>query len=257
MPRGKQCSPKTLSKIEVHLENGLSEREVAQAVGVSRGVIQNVIRRLQDGSSDYKRRSGRSRKTTTRTDRHIEFAALRDRQVTLRELQADLTVVTGQPLSHSLISRRLSEKGLNARRPRKKPLLTDEHRRVRRQWAANHRDWREDDWTRVLFTDESKISIGNYGCTYVWRRQGEELSPECCLSTVQHPASVMLWGFMASSGVGSIHKIEGKLNATGYQEILADKMLPDAYILIGEDFILSTRRRPHPHCVYDERMASG
>ena len=45
--------------------------------------------------------------STTRTDRHIEFAALRDRQVTLRELQADLTVMTGQPLSHSLISRRL------------------------------------------------------------------------------------------------------------------------------------------------------
>ena len=83
MPRGKQCSPKTLGKIEVHFENGLSERELAQAVGVSRGVIQNVIRRLQDGSSDYKRRTGQSRKTTTRTDRHIEFAALRDRQVTL------------------------------------------------------------------------------------------------------------------------------------------------------------------------------
>ena len=55
-------------------------------------------------------------KTTTRTDRHIEFAALRDRQVALRELQADLT---GLPVSHSLISRRLSEKGLNAQRPRK------------------------------------------------------------------------------------------------------------------------------------------
>ena len=39
-------------------------------------------------------------KTTTRTDRHIEFAAIRDRQVSLRELQADLTVVTGQPVSH-------------------------------------------------------------------------------------------------------------------------------------------------------------
>ena len=75
--------PQDSRQIEVHLENGLSEREVAQAVGVSRGVIQNVIRRLQDGSSDYKRRPGRGRNTTTGTDRHIEFAALRDRQVTL------------------------------------------------------------------------------------------------------------------------------------------------------------------------------
>ena len=121
MPQRKQCSPKTLQEFEVHLENELSEHEVAGVVRVSRGLIQNVIRRLQNGSSDYKRRPGRGRKTTTRTDRHIEFAVLRDRQVTLRELQADLTVVTGQPVSHSLISRCLSEKGLNARRPRKNP----------------------------------------------------------------------------------------------------------------------------------------
>ena len=58
----------------------------------------------------------------------IKFAVLRDRQVTLRELQADLTVVTGQPVSHSLISRRLSEKGLNARRPRKKSTLRFDER---------------------------------------------------------------------------------------------------------------------------------
>ena len=54
MPQGKQCSPKTLQEIEVHLENKLSQREVAGTVGVSREVIQNVIRRLQNGSSDYK-----------------------------------------------------------------------------------------------------------------------------------------------------------------------------------------------------------
>ena len=103
------------------------------------------------------------------------------------------------------------------------------------QWAANHRDWREDYWNKVLFTDESKISVGNDGCIYVWRRQGEKRYPECCLSTVQHPASVMLWSSMASSRVGSIHKIEEKLNATGYQEILAYKILPDANDLLGSE----------------------
>ncbi|XP_062509874.1 integrin beta-1-A-like [Corticium candelabrum] len=49
---------------------------------------------------------------------------------------------------------------------------------------------------------------------------------------------------MASSGVSSIHKIGGKLNSTGYQEILANKKLPDAYILIGEDFILQQDNAP-------------
>ena len=44
----------------------------------------------------------------------------------------------------------------------------------------------------------------------------------------------MVWASMAFDSVGSIHKIEGRLNAIGYEEMLADKMLLDAC----EDFVL-------------------
>lgn len=69
-------------------------------------------------------------------------------------------------------------------------------------------------------------------------QKGEEFLPECCVPTVQHPVSVMVWGAMAFNSIGSIRKVEGRLNTIGYQEILANKMLPDAYALIGGDFIL-------------------
>ena len=54
MPQGKQCSPNTLQEIEVHLGNELPEHEVAEAVGVSRGMIQNVIRCLQTAPATTK-----------------------------------------------------------------------------------------------------------------------------------------------------------------------------------------------------------
>ena len=61
-----------------------------------------------------------------------------------------------------------------------------------------------------FFTDESKVSIGNDGALYVWRRKGEEFLPECCDCTVQHAASVMVWGSMCWHGVGSLVKLEGR-----------------------------------------------
>ena len=160
-----------------------------------------------------------------------------NRRSTSRQLKRDLKRQLGQGVSRSLICRRLLERGINARCPRKKPRLTPRQHRLRREWAAVHRAWALDDWKTVLFSDESKISLGNDGCLYVWRRQGEELAPECCLQTVKHAASVMVWSSIAFNGVGSLHKIEGRLNAVGYQAILAVKMLADGYVLIGHNFV--------------------
>ncbi|GFX61982.1 uncharacterized protein TNCV_276301 [Trichonephila clavipes] len=37
--------------------------------------------------------------------------------------------------------------------------LTPRHREARRRWAAEHRDWKQHDWSQVLFTDESQFSV--------------------------------------------------------------------------------------------------
>ena len=65
----------------------------------------------------------------------------------------------------------------------------------------------------------------------------EEFSAECCQPVVQHPTSIMLWGCISFQGVGSLHRIRGRLNSEDYQAILGDVMLPDARRLVGEDFI--------------------
>ena len=101
-----------------------------------------------------------------------------------------------------------------------------------------------DDWKSVLFTDESKVSIGNDGALYVWRRKGEEFLPECCDRTVEHAASVMVWGSMCWHGVGSLVKLEGRLDRTAYQQVLEEHMLTDAVALIGDDFVFQQDNAP-------------
>ena len=91
---------------------------------------------------------------------------------------------------------RLHDRGLNARRPHVVPDLTARHRRLRLQWAEEHRGWTLNQWGTVLFTDESRFTVDhNDGHVRVWRRQGARYDPQFA---VQHnrwgAGSVMVWG---------------------------------------------------------------
>ncbi len=81
--------------------------------------------------------------------------------------------------------------------------------------------WRKrTQWSKVLFSDESKfcISFGNQG-PRVWRKSGEAQIPCCLKSSVKFPQSVMIWAAMSSAGVGPLCFLKSTVNAAIYQEI--------------------------------------
>ncbi len=59
-------------------------------------------------------------------------------------------------------------------------------------WAKEKKNWTVAQWSKVLFSDESKfcISFGNQG-PRVWRKGGEAHSPSCLKSSVKFPQSVI------------------------------------------------------------------
>ncbi|GFY05045.1 transposable element Tcb1 transposase [Trichonephila clavipes] len=59
-------------------------------------------------------------------------------------------------LSVRTIRRRLQQSGLCARRPLLGLPLTQNHRRLRRQWCDERRMWVAE-WDEVVFTDKSRI----------------------------------------------------------------------------------------------------
>ncbi len=72
-------------------------------------------------------------------------------------------------------------------------------------WAKEKKNWTVAQWSKVLFSDESKvcISFGNQG-PRVWKKGGEAHRPSCLKSSVKFPQSVMIWGAMSSAGVGPL-----------------------------------------------------
>ncbi|GFW06490.1 DUF4817 domain-containing protein [Trichonephila clavipes] len=103
--------------------------------------------------------SGRSRRTTPADDRYIFLQARRNRRQTAGEIARHKTQATGRPISRFTVVRRLHGGGLFARRPVRCVPLTPAHRRRRSLWCREHRNWRDNEWGRVLFTDESRFSL--------------------------------------------------------------------------------------------------
>ncbi len=75
----------------------------------------------------------------------------------------------------------------------------------RLNWAKEKKNWTVTQWSKVLFSDESKfcISFGNQG-PRVWRKGGEAHSTSCLKSSVKFPQSVMIWVAIPSAGVGPL-----------------------------------------------------
>ncbi len=117
-------------------------------------------------------------------------------------------------------------------------------------WAKGKKNWTVAQWSKVLFSDESKfcISFGNQG-PRVWRKGGEAHSPSCLKSSVKFPQSVMIWGAMSSAGVGPLCFLKTNLTAPVYQEILDHFLLPSADQLFKDaDFIFQQDLGTCPHC---------
>ncbi len=102
-----------------------------------------------------------------------------------------------------------------------KPLLNQRQHQKRLTWAVEKKNWTVAQWSKVLFSDESKfcISFGNQG-PRVWRKSGEAQDPCCLMSSVKFPQSVMIWAAMSSAGVGPLCFLKSTVNTAIYQEIL-------------------------------------
>ncbi len=127
-----------------------------------------------------------------------------------------------------------------------KPLLNQRQHQKHLTWAVEKKNWTVAQWSKVLFSDESKFSI-SFGIQgpRVWRKSGEAQNPCCLKSSVKFPQSVMIWAAMSSAGVSPLCFLKSTVNAAIYQEILEHFMLPSADKLYGDaDFIFQQDLAP-------------
>ncbi|GFX31814.1 HTH_Tnp_Tc3_2 domain-containing protein [Trichonephila clavipes] len=139
---------------------------------------------------------GRPRGTTPADDRYIVLQARRNKPQTAGEIARHTTQATGRPISRFTVARRLHGGGLFARRPVRCVPLTPAHRRGRSLWCREHRNWRDNEWGRVLFTDESRFSLSSDSHRIlIWRERGSRNHPSNIIERDRYGGrGVLVWG---------------------------------------------------------------
>ena len=162
------------------LIKGLSHRQIAARMRVSKGAVQRTAERFtRTNAYSTLPRSGRPKCTTPQQDRFIKITSLRNRRATAGNIQALVNATGGKTISKTTVRKRLAACGLKGRVAVSKPLLRSKNKRKRLLWAKRYTNYSIEDWKTVLFVDESKFEIhGNNRRIYVRRRPGERLSSQ-------------------------------------------------------------------------------
>ncbi|GFS63814.1 transposable element Tcb1 transposase [Trichonephila clavipes] len=164
-------------------------------------------------------------------------------------LQQHLRSATGTTVSTQTVRNRLHGVGLHARRPLVCVRLTSRHRCDRREWATEHVNWRGNEWSNALFSDESRFSVHpDNRRIFIWRDRGSRNIPAFVHESVRFGGGgVLVYGGISIDGRTYLYIIrDGPLAARRYRdEILKPTVVPYA-AAIGDDFILmDDNNRPH------------
>ncbi|GFX99921.1 transposable element Tc1 transposase [Trichonephila clavipes] len=224
----------TRGRIIGKLEEGRSVTSVAAEFGIAHSIVSRLWRQFQTtGTAIRGFSSGRPRGTTPADDRYIVLQARRNRRQAAGKIARHTTQATGRPISRFTVARRLHGGGLFARRPVRCVPLTPAHRRRRSLWCREHRNWRDNEWGRVLFTDESRFSLSSDSHRIViWRERGSRNHPSNIIDRDRYGGrGVLVWGGIMFGSRTDLHIFDaGSVNGTRYCRRLAARTLPPVTI---------------------------
>ncbi|GFX32105.1 transposable element Tc3 transposase [Trichonephila clavipes] len=176
----------TRGRIIGKLEEGHSVTSVAAEFGIAHSIVSRLWRQFQTtGTAIRGFSSGRPRRTTPADDRYIVLQARRNRRQTAGEIAR--------------------------------------HRR-RSLWCREHRNWRDNEWGQVLFTDESRFSLSSDSHRILlWRERGSRNHPSNIIERDRYGGrGVLVWGGIMLGSRTDLHIFDaGTINGTRYcNEIL-------------------------------------
>ncbi len=206
MGRGSPICERVHKKIVKYFKNNVPQCQIAKALQISSSTVYNIIKGFREtGEISVRKGQGRTPLLDARG-----FQALRRHCITHRhDSVIDITKWAQEyfqkQLSVNTIRRAICRCQLKLYHAKRKPYvnMVQKHRRV--LWAKAHLKWTVSKWKSVLWSDESKfdIFVGNHRCRVLQAKEEGDL-PACHQSSIQKPASLMVWGCI-SVCVGRLH----------------------------------------------------
>ncbi|KFM71866.1 Transposable element Tcb1 transposase, partial [Stegodyphus mimosarum] len=188
---------------------------------------------MQEATTDRRVRSHPPQYTTSCDDRNTVRMAVTDRSVTSQTIAQHIQSVTHHPVPARTIRRHLQQTGLSATRPLLRLPLTQNHRRLRRQWWDERKMWTAE-WSEIVFTDETRFCLQHHDDRIrVWRHRGERMLNSCVMHPHTGPApGIMVWDGIGYHSRTPLVHVAGTLNRQRYiSEVLEPVVLPYLQVL--------------------------
>ena len=231
-PHGKEMTTEQ-KEIVLQMSNaGFSSYKIQDVTDIQARTVQKFLKRVRErGSVENLPRSGRKRKTTVRDDMCLLRSIKKNRRQTLKDATNRFNTRTECGVSCRTIKRRLSENGYKRCVVSKKTTVSQINREKRSRFCRQRIHWTVDNqWSSIIFSDETKIVLGNNNKVYVWRTTDERLRPECLGLRGDREttckASIMFWGCVSSYGVGTLKAVDGNMNSEKYIGVLDECLWP-------------------------------
>jgi transposase len=201
---------------------GWMHKDIAHTLKCSENTVSVWVHRWRDEHSVTDAdRSGRPRCTTDDTDQDIMLHS----DAHVNDVPKDIVRALDLDVSARTVRRRLNEIDLHS------CIQRAEHENVRARiaFAEGYSRWTEEDWSRVMFSDETHFYLGHHGREYVQRPPGAALDPKYTRKeNEQLKGKVSLWGCICADGLGHAELFDESLTAQRYQSILRLNLVSSA-----------------------------
>ncbi|GFU41503.1 transposable element Tcb1 transposase [Trichonephila clavipes] len=180
------------------LECGRTQLEVSEELGIAQSVISRLWQRFQDdGNVSRCYSTGHPRVTTPNEDRYWQ----------LLPKETDGYI------------------GLYARRPVRCVPLTTTHCRLRLTWSREHALWTPQQWSCVMFSDESRFSLqSDSRRTLIWRVLGTRYHQENTIERHHYGgAGWLVWGGIVLGSRTDLHVQSVTMTGHIYRDIILEQ----------------------------------
>ncbi len=135
-------------------KEGKTQKVIAKEAGCSQSSVSKHINREAKG----RKRCGRKKCTSNRDNRTLERIVKQTPFKNVGEIHKEWTAA-GVSASRTTTHRRMQDMGFSCRIPCVKPLVNNRQRQKRLAWTKDKKDWTAAEWSKVMFSDESKFCI--------------------------------------------------------------------------------------------------
>ena len=236
MPKGERLTNSEQETILDLHKRKLSHRKIAKKVKRSKTVVTAFLQ----NPSNYgkKKRTGRKPIINEKTKRLILRSAC-NKTISCSQIVSELNLKA----SRWTVNRVLKKSNiLKHKKMKHSPALTDDHKRLRLEWANEHMTWHTE-WQKVVWSDEKKFNLdGPDGFSYYWHdiRKEEEIYS----TRTQGGGSLMIWASFSWNSKSSLCFVNGRMNAIGYIDVLKNHLLQVGNTINSPDWIFQQDNEP-------------